>query len=161
MNSQTNGFAAFKWGTLIIFLLASQVAIGIVAIVLANSDPTVAVVPGYHKKALLWDESVQLRHSSADLGWNVKLNVIPGVSSSRLQWTVTDRDGKAVQNLHGPVVIFHHARAGTPIEFHIEDQRDGIVLDRAGYWQVEMTLNNGDTSKRFFDSKLIDVKRAI
>jgi nitrogen fixation protein FixH len=160
MKNETDGFAAFKWGTFVVLLLGSQVAIGVVAIFLAGSDPTVAVVPGYHKKALMWDESVQLRQSSQELGWKVELRVLPGLNSSRLQWTVTDREGDEVDRLHGRVVMFHHARAGEPIEFRIEDKLDGIELDREGYWQVEMTLDANDASKRFFDSKLIDVRRA-
>ena len=160
MKNETEGFAAFKWGTFVVLLLASQVAIGVAAIVLAGSDPTVAVVPGYHKKALLWDESVQLRQSSQELGWNVELRVLPGLNSSRLQWTVTDRAGAEIDHLQGRVVMFHHARASDPIEFRIEDKLEGVDLDRDGYWQVEMTLGTNDASKRFFDSKLIDVKRA-
>jgi nitrogen fixation protein FixH len=160
MNTKSNGFAAFKWGTFVVLLLGSQVAIGVVAIILANSDPTVAVVPGYHKKALLWDQSVQLRQSSLAVGWQVQLRQLPGKDRTRLQWTVLDREGKAVSNIHGSVVMFHHARAGETMEFRIEDNADGIDLEREGIWQIEMTLDTDDAAKHFFVSHQIDVKRA-
>lgn len=155
--------AAWRWGSLIVLLLASQVAIGVAAIVLASSDASVSVVPGYHQKAMLWDESVALRNSSRTLGWTVELRMLPGHSTSRVNWTVCDRAGNELKNLRGRVLMFHHARAGEPIEFRMEDQPNGIELDRAGLWQLEMTLDGpdlSDPSLRFFDSQSIDVKRA-
>lgn len=157
-----NRTAAFRWGALIVLLLASQIAIGVAAIVLAGSDPSVAVVPGYHKKAILWDESMAMREHSRELGWNVTLRVLPGLRTSRVNWTVCDRDGSELKNLRGRVLMFHHARANEAIEFRIEDHPDGMEVDRFGLWQVEMTLEatESGTSQPFFDSKLIDIKRA-
>lgn len=155
--------AALRWGSLVVLLLASQVAIGVAAIFLAGSDPSVSVVPGYHHKAMLWDESVALRNSSRTLGWNVELQVLPGLSTSTVLWTVRDRQATALENLRGTVMMFHHARADQPIEFRIEDHPDGIALERVGLWQVEMTLEGQDAEHspvRFFDSQSIDLKRA-
>lgn len=43
------------WVSLVVLLLGLQIGIGAIAISLATSDPSVAVVPDYHEAALNWD----------------------------------------------------------------------------------------------------------
>lgn len=158
---RANSRAAFKWGSLVIALLASQVAIGIAAIILASSDPSVAVVPGYHQKAILWDESVSLRESSRAMGWTVQHHLAASEGGHRLTWTIRNKEGEEVQNLHGRILLYHHAHARDAIIVPIEDHAEGISLDPPGIWQVEMTLTSGDSAERFFDLQIVDTKRAI
>ena len=158
--ARANRVAAFRWGSLVVALLFSQILIGVAAIVLANNDPTVAVVPGYHQQAILWDESVQLRDNSRAMGWTVQHTASGVPGGNQLRWAVTDRDGKDIQDLQGRVLLYHHARANEPIELKMEEHPEGILLNRTGLWQVEMTLTRGSDTKRFFDMQLVDVKRA-
>ena len=60
------------WGSIVVAFLAGQILLGVTAFMLANNDPTVAVVPGYHERASLWDNSAELRQQSRELGWTVK-----------------------------------------------------------------------------------------
>jgi len=147
--------AALKWGTFVVLLLGSQVAIGVVALILAGSDPSVVVVPGYHKKSLLWDESVHMRQVSRSLGWDVQFHLSAPGEPRVLTWSVVDRDGNAISNIKGHLFAYHHARAGQPIDTRVEDQPVGLALDREGMWQVEMTLVVPGTSEPFFTSQTI------
>jgi nitrogen fixation protein FixH len=157
---RANRFAAYRWGSLIIAFLGGQVAIGVAAIVLASSDPSVAVVPGYHQQAVLWDKSVELRENSRAMGWTVQHHVKRTSDGHRLTWTIRDRDGVEVPNVRGSVLLYHHAHASDAMTVQLDDLPNGIVLQPAGLWQVEMTLSQADESKPFFDSQLVDVKRA-
>ena len=158
--ARANRVAAFRWGSLVVALLFSQIFIGVAAIVLANNDPTVAVVPGYHQQAVLWDESVQLRENSRAMGWTVQHTTLDAPGGNQLRWAVKDRDGQEIQNLQGRVLLYHHARANEPIELKMEEHPEGVLLHKTGLWQVEMTLTQGSDTKRFFDMQLVDVKRA-
>ncbi len=86
-NKRLNRIAAWKWGGLIVALLASQIGIGVAAIVLANNDPSASVVPSYHAKAVLGDRATTLRTASAQLGWKVELSTEAVGDSHRIVWT--------------------------------------------------------------------------
>jgi len=161
MRNESESYAALKWGTFVVLLLGSQVAIGVAAIVLAGSDPSVAVVPGYHQKAILWDESVQLRQASLELGWTVELKMSPEDKGNLLTWTIRDRDGDTIDSLKGRVVMFHHARANESVEFRVEEHPSGVMLDRDGLWQIEMTLDTQQMDRRFFYSTVVVSRRAV
>jgi nitrogen fixation protein FixH len=156
---RANRVAAFRWGSLVVAFLGGQVAIGIAALVLASSDPSVAVVPGYHQKAVLWDKSVELRENSREMGWSVQHHAKRLSNGHRLTWTIRDKDGIELQNVRGSVLLYHHAHARDAKTVEIQNLRDGIELRPAGLWQVELTLTQGDSTKQFFDSQLVDLKR--
>ncbi len=138
-------------------LLASQVAIGVAAIVLAYSDPSVSVVPSYHDKAVLGDRATVLRDRSAALGWKVELNVDSTGPNSRIVWTILDKQGQPVTHPQGEVLLYHHARASEPILIRLEDHPDGLQVDRMGHWQVEMTLDTTAGPATYFSSQALNV----
>ncbi len=156
-NKRLNRNAAWKWGGLVVALLASQVGIGVAAIVLAHGDPSVSVVPSYHGKAVLGDRATNLRDRSAALGWKVELNVDDSGPASRIVWVVRDKQGQPVENPKGEVLLYHHARASEPITLRLEDHPDGLQVNRMGHWQVEMTLDTAEGPATFFSSQELNV----
>ncbi len=151
--------AAWLWGSIVVFFLLGQIVIGITAIILSNSDPTVAVVPGYHSKAMLWDDSVEIRQQSQELGWHVKYRWSPCARGHRLTWTVCDVDGVEIQNPRGSLTLYHHARAGEPIVVSVQGPEQYVELERDGLWQAELLLESPSIGKRFSDSQVVELTR--
>ncbi len=56
--------ACFQWTSFILLLLGGSVGMWIYAAVLAVSDPSMAVVPDYHEKALQWDKHLEVQRAS-------------------------------------------------------------------------------------------------
>ncbi len=137
-----NRKAAWIWGSLIVGLLGSQVAVGVVSIVLATSDPSFAVVPDYHEKALKWDEAVAARQASDKLGWSCGLSLSPAadqLGQRTLVASLKDRNGAPLDNLDATVRVFHHARASEavmmPLRF-ISDGNYAVELPMQREWSL-------------------------
>jgi nitrogen fixation protein FixH len=150
--------AGWFWGTIVIAFLAGQVVIGVAAYILANNDPSVAVVPGYHERASLWDNSAELRRQSKDLGWTVEYEQTQAGQGTKLRCNVADANGESVTEATGQLTLFHHARASSPIVVSLKDAKDGVDVNRAGLWQLEMLLDAKHDGLHFFDSQVVNVR---
>ena len=53
----------------VVALLGAQVALGAATAYLAVRDPAHAVTPGYHAKALAWEDQLKRQSASDALGW--------------------------------------------------------------------------------------------
>ena len=153
--------AALRWGGFVVALLGLQVAGGAAAIYLASNDPSAAVVPNYHEKALNWDREIELQQSSADLNWQVQLDVTAGVRNQGLVVQIKDDAGKYVQIQRGDVRLYHHSRAGkilrVPVALHSAEPI--VVADcfpRPGLWQVELDIVD-EQGNHFVDSQELRV----
>ena len=145
-----------------VVLLSLHVAGGAAAIYLATGDPSVAVVPDYHQKALNWDQQIELQRQTADLNWNVQLDAAPGADQQALVIQIKDQAGNYVQIQRGQLQLYHHARAGKVLRIPVASKAaEPIVVkdcfSTPGLWQVELDLV--DTSgKRFVDSRSVNVR---
>ena len=167
MNSETheaNRRAAWRWGAFVVGMLGLQVAGGVMAIMLATGDQSVAVVPDYHQKALRWDEEVALRQASRSLGWTCEVDyrTAGGSRPATLQFALTDRGGVPVKIASGELKIYRHARAADVRVVPIP--RDSIAVieladcfDEAGLWQVSVDMQD-HAGNRFVDSRELDVR---
>jgi len=158
--SQRN--AAWRWGALIVGMLGLQVGLGVVAIVLATSDKSVAVVPDYYEKAMKWDEEVAARDASDSLGWTATVEYFsPDPPAAGLAIRLTDAEDHPVPIQSGRVRFYHHARAAEVFYHEVGVTRDGRVrcpdcFPNEGLWQVELDLVDG-AGQRFVDSRTIEV----
>lgn len=163
-NRLANRSAALRWGGFVVGLLSVQVLGGVFAIYLATGDPSVAVVPDYHEKALNWDEQIELQKQSAELNWNVQLNVTPAEAGQSLVMQIKDDDGGFVRIKSGSVQIYHHARAGAVLRVPVSSPGEPIVVkdcfSRSGLWQIDMDLVDAN-GKRFVASKSVNVTPAV
>src|SRR3982751_1085339 len=94
------------WPFLVAGLLGAQVAVGAATAYLAVRDPAHSVTPGYHAKALAWEEQAKLQTTSDALGWSAVANFKAG----ELEVQLRDRDGNPVRATLVEAVVFHHAR---------------------------------------------------
>ncbi len=157
-----NRRAAWRWGSMIVGMLTLQVAGGIVAIVLATGDESVAIVPNYHQKALNWDDEVALRNASARLGWVAEMNPTDGPSGTAgLAVRLRDQNGQLVEIESGSIEIYRHARAANVHRVRIPELSAGAIdlsecFDFGGLWQVSLDVHD-TLGNRFVDSQEINV----
>lgn len=157
--------ARFLWVGLIAGLLLAQIVMCVVAATLATGDPSFAIVPGYHDRALRWDETVAAERASAALRWEAE--VIPAPIADVLgRRTVIvalrDHVGAPVSAAAVTARIFHHARAGEAREVSFQETADPgtyavtTEMRRDGLWEFRMEANRGD--ERFVSTRTIDVR---
>lgn len=155
-----NRRAAWRWGSFVVGLLSVQVIGGIIAIMLATGDESVAVVPDYHRKALHWDEEVAIRTASTELGWVAQMT--PNEQGGGLQIRLRDRNGDFVVIESGSVEIYRHVRAGNIQRLEIPSAASGAFVlsdcfDASGLWQVTLDVCDSD-GNRFVDSQELFVE---
>lgn len=149
--------AMLRWGGFVILLLGGSVGAWIYAAFLAISDPSMAVVPDYHEKALHWDEHLATERASHNTGWTTAIvpgPIVPGpLATSRTERELTifvrDRDAKPVTGATGQLRYYHHARAGAAQTATLRESDPGSYVCqapfvRAGFWQIELKLERGD-----------------
>ncbi len=142
-----------------------QVAGGVVAIILATGDESVAVVPNYHEKALNWDAEMAAQAASAALGWQCEVSQINKQTiPSGLRITLTDREGKPVLVQSGELRLYRHVRASDVREVPIPMGKFAMLelpdcFNAVGLWQVMLDLKceNGD---RFLHSQELVVEKS-
>lgn len=141
--------ACLKWWSFIVLLLGGSVGMWIYAAVLAVSDPSMAIVPDYHEKALQWDKHLEQERAANALGWTIATVPSPAkdVSGKReLTFFVRDRDARPVAGARGSLRLYHHVRAGAAVTVPLVEVEPGayaceVTMARAGQWQVEITLD--------------------
>jgi nitrogen fixation protein FixH len=157
-----NRRAAWFWGTFVVGLLSLQVTGGVIAILLASGDESVAVVPDYYQKALKWDQEVALRAASDRLGWTAHLDQIgggDGLAGLRIQ--VRDQDGQRVDFESGTLEIYRHFRAGNVRRVALPAASAGDIelpncFDASGLWQVSLDIQD-DQGNRFVASMELNI----
>lgn len=135
------------WVSVIVGFLGLQVLIGVASIVLALSDPTVAVIPNYHQSALDWDVTHRSRQLAGQLGWAIDYNVVPSEQAGQrsLLVTILDRDRRPVGGLNVSAKLYRHARGGEVDKFKLKAIAEGnyqadTKLSEPGLWQVELMI---------------------
>lgn len=141
--------ACLQWSAFIVFLLGGSVSMWIYAAFLAVSDPTMAVVPDYHEKALQWDKHLEVARVSKAIGWTIA--VVPSAAvdahaSRELTFFVRDRDARPVAGATGHVRMYHHARGKEVHTIELSEKEPGSYslvtpMQRAGTWQLDVTLD--------------------
>jgi hypothetical protein len=159
-----NRRAAWTWGSIIVGLLSLQVAGGVVAIILATGDQSVAVVPDYHQKALQWDNEMAIRRASQQLGWTCDVRSVPFDADQRgagLVVNLVDRQGETVQVAQGTLRWYQHTRANDVKELAIPARRlTTMRLDDCfhtnGLWEVMIDVTDRD-GNRFVHSVTLNI----
>ena len=155
--------ARLIWCGLVVGLLTLQVAMGLTAVTLAGGDASFAVVPGYHKQALHWDETQAAARKSAALGWHDDVHVAEQadvLGRRTLTVELQDRAGHAVTGATVSAVVFHHARANEAQTVNFVESADGqydveLSMRQSGLWEVRLdATRSGD---RFLAIRQIDV----
>lgn len=140
------------WVSLVVVLLALQLAIGFVAFRLATGDQSVAIVPDYHQAALDWDIVKNARYAAERKGWSLNLeasDVADGRGMRAVELRVFDAHRQGVDSLTVRGHVYHHALASQvlPIEFHSVGNGRYLSMapmGRKGLWQIEVSIEGAD-----------------
>jgi nitrogen fixation protein FixH len=146
--------AWLQWGGLIAGFFVVQFSMSIVAIVLATSDPTHAVIPNYHQQAMAHDKVLSARQASERLGWRWTIALETSSSSSAMNsFTVQlkNQQGQPIEQALVSVDLCHHARGNqrqrvclTPVENQPGVYRGVGQLSKTGVWQIDMDAQRGE-----------------
>ncbi len=136
------------WVSLIVGLLGLQVFIGIGSIFLSIGDPTVAVVPNYHQKALDWDATHRARQLTKKLGWHIAPQVgvlLPENHKRLVRIGIRDNADQAVQGLNLSAKVYHHARGATIHDLRFTETDAGYYeattsLAESGLWELQLQI---------------------
>ncbi|MEO1526765.1 MAG: FixH family protein [Planctomycetota bacterium] len=143
------------WVSLVVLLLGLQIGIGAIAISLATSDPSVAVVPDYHEAALNWDTDKANRFRLETMGIELKLtlsDVADGRGQRALRASLVN-DQATIPECTASVTAFHHSRAREVARFPMQSIGNGqfqclIPMQRRGLWDLDFEFNFDETPAR-------------
>jgi nitrogen fixation protein FixH len=155
--------AAWIWGSVVVAFLVLQLVIGGAAFRLAGGDPSVAVMPDYHQRALNWDDELARRSRSDSLRWRATVHYGRPVDGASRQVTirVADADGLAITGGGAELLFFHHTRAADVMTMPLAERDPGeyvatLPIVKPGLWDLEFTLARGE-DERFLDRRTIDI----
>lgn len=163
---------AFRWGVFVVMFLTGQIALGVTAIVLSKSDPSVAVVPDYYNRAVHWDEERRERNRSLEMAWTV--DVIASRVDKTLEFQILDDNQERVFPEQVDVEIYRHARASQqqqlswklpPMQHNdlnsAKPASPSIVIpamiDHSGLWQVDISIRCED-GRTYVESREINIE---
>lgn len=146
--------SAWLWGSVVVAFLILQLVIGGLAFNLATGDPSVAVMPDYHQRALNWDDEMARRKRSDQLGWQAAISwgeVIVGESGEsgrEVVVVVKDAAGNAVTSGDASIQFFHHTRAADVSTLKLEERGSGeyaatLPMSKQGLWDIEFSMARG------------------
>ena len=150
--NQVERRAATTWVGIVVGLLALQILMCAVAIWLAVTDESMAIVPDYHTRALAWDQQRALESASLALGWQVAVSVDPNrdvLGRRQVAVQLFDRDQKPLDEASVELTMFHHARAKDVFRAQMEPTGAGIYktelrLKRSGLWEIRLRVQRGE-----------------
>ena len=163
-NAQSQeAFSRYLWMAIILGFFMIQAVIWTVAITLTSSDPSHAVVPGYDKKAINWNEQVALQKASEALGWQAEIEVESATDIHgyrRVLLTVVDRDRQPVAGATVSLQAFHRGRIAEAQTVELQSIAPGVYASTirtlyAGIWQFRGSVESAD------DIFLFDVRKTI
>ena len=133
-----------QWPLLVAGLLVAQVALGAAAAFLAVRDPAHAVTPGYHAKALGWDDQAKRLAASDALGWRAGAEFAAGA----LRVRIVDHEGLPVRGAVVDATVFHHARGREVARLSLATDGADVYsapfrAERAGAWEIRLTARRG------------------
>lgn len=152
------------WIGLVFALFGIHMSVAAALVYHAHSDPSFAVVPDYHGKALAWDETKRREAASEALGWTALLVAGPddgAVQERDLTLTLVDDAGDPIEGASVTVSAFAVARSREPVELSFTPSQPGLYtarerLPRQGIWEFQIEASHaGDT---FVTTKRIELR---
>ena len=145
-----------QWPLLVAAMIVVQMTAGAGATYLALRDPAHTVTPGYHARALAWDEEAARRDASAKLGWGAAAEILGAPGQRKLRVTLHDRAGQPVDGATVQATVFHHARGKEIANLSLAPAGPGayaaaLAAERSGVWEVRLTVRRGNDTFHWTD----------
>lgn len=147
-NDRTGTWQAYFWPCFIVALLSMQVILLSVMVYIATSDRSFAVEPDYYQKGLHWDDIAAQRRHNKELGWKISLafgDPSGPLAKREVRCTLTDRDGKPLDEAFVDMVAFPHSRGSQRELAMLEPAGDGVYtaemrFQRTGLWEFRFVV---------------------
>lgn len=137
----------WMWPMVIIGLLSVNVIVVAITVIVATSDPSVAVEPDYYQKALTWDSSRDERRDPGEDGVDVSIQLLPNPDRLTDGQVVVSlaRSGTPIERAQIEAEVFHFARSGERQIIKLAEQGRGVYaapasLRREGNWELRLRL---------------------
>ncbi len=140
------------WPGIIVGILSVHTIACLVVVYIATSDPTHAVIPNYHEKALAWDQQQAKVRASSALGWTCEIETaleadMLGERSVRI--SMKDAAGEPITGAAVKLQTYHHARSGDVVDAEFGEGAPGeyvamVTMRKPGLWGFEITATLGE-----------------
>jgi nitrogen fixation protein FixH len=150
------------WFLMPIVLLGGLLTLLGVLIAIASSDAGFAVESDYYQKATRWDETMQERRASEQLGWSVRTTLRDTSQDTRIEVVLNDQSGRAIAAARVDVEAFPNARATEVHHLGLIEGAPGHYIGtlpyaRRGLWEVRIDAR-GASGERFLNVSRVDVE---
>jgi nitrogen fixation protein FixH len=143
---------AWLWPGIIIGILGVHTIGCLIVVYIATSDPSHAVVPDYHNKAVAWDQQQAQARASLRLGWTctIETSLAADMFGQRtVRISLRDADDKSLTEAEVKLRAYHHARANDVSEAEFKEGAPGeyvatVDMKRPGLWGFDVEVIHGD-----------------
>lgn len=142
---------AWLWPGIVIGILSVHASACLIVAYIATSDPSQAVVPNYHAKAVAWDAHRAEQRQSAALGWTCDIETAfkaDMLGQRNLRISLRDADGAPLTGTVVSLSLYHHARANDVVNAQPKETAPGeytamIDMRRDGLWAFDIQVQHG------------------
>ncbi len=143
---------AWLWPGIIIGMLGVHTIGCLIVVYIATSDPSHAVVPDYHSKAVAWDQHQAQARASLRLGWSCTIETSLAadmVGKRTVRISLRDGEGQPLTEAQVKLSTYHHARANDVINAVFSEGAPGeyvatLDMKRPGLWAFDVEVIRGD-----------------
>ncbi len=136
------------WVGIVVGLLGLQIVTGVVSVMLAIGDPTVAIIPNYHQNAVNWDSTRRALQLTESLGLQVDASAAAAVGEDGKRLLVIelkDADGNVMSGVNLHAKVYHHADGKVIHNVQLKQVASGSYagltkLTQSGLWQLELRI---------------------
>lgn len=151
------------WSGVIVSLLGLQVFGCLLALFLATSSSSMAVIPNYHDKAIHWDEHRATLLASEQLGWQDQIEISGPVDifeNRDITIYLNDADDRPIQTTHLSVQVYRHTNPNEVFVLDFEQAAPGeyvssLRMTDSGLWEFEVEATRDNS--RFVRSRTMEV----
>lgn len=143
---------AWLWPGIVVGMLCVHTFGILIVVFIATSDPSQAVVPDYHAKAVNFDREQAQRRASEALGWTCQADASqsPDLRGQRaVRLSLRDAKGEPLTGATVSLDAFHHARANKLVHAELTESAPGeytavMSMQRDGLWTLAVDVKLGD-----------------
>ena len=150
------------WPWIVVGLLVANAAGVVILLLVSTTDASHHVESDYYRKGLNFNQTIAQRKKNLELGWQLGIRVGAAEKKSRrLQFKITDAEGRAIRGADIELLTFHKARASRrlkakPLELASLPgyYQTRLPMFKEGIWEFRVVVNRG--GQRFTARKDID-----
>lgn len=143
---------AWLWPGIIIGMLGVHTIGCLIVVYIATSDPSHAVVPDYHSKAVAWDQQQAQARASLRLGWSctIETSLAADMFGQRtVRISLRNANDEPLTDAQVKLRTYHHARGNDVSEPEFKEGAPGeyvatVDMKRPGLWGFDVEVMHGD-----------------